>query len=253
MKPEHFLRSLCPAIFLAIVLVTSSTNATAQTNCAPAAAGLVSWWPAEGNAFDIASGNNATQTNGITFVQGLSGLAFNFDGSTSLITVPASSSLNVSNLTIEAWIFPTDPSTPRPIFEYADATGLSALNFWYNLGAGAQLASGALFGFARDATNGNNNFYLASAGGVLPTNQWSHVAFAFDSVAETAVLYVNGASVATNNFNVPVHPNTRLAVNLGYRPLGSADLYAGFRHQGKLDEVSLIGRSESIRPGAFGQ
>lgn len=247
MNPEYLLRSLCPSIFLAIVLVTASStlDATAQTNCVPAPSGLVSWWPAEGNAFDIASGNNATQTNGITFVPGLSGLAFNFDGSSSLITVPASPSLNVSSLTIEAWIFPTDPSTPRPIFEYADATGLSALNFWYNLGAGAQPASGALFGFARDATNGNNNFYLASAGGLLPTNQWTHVAFAFDSVAETAVLYVNGASVVTNSFNVPVHPNTGLAVNLGYRPVGSADLYAGFRHKGKLDEVSLYGRALS--------
>ncbi len=123
--------------------------------------------------------NDAAHTNNVSFAPGLKGLAFNFDGTTTAITVPPSPSLSLSNLTIETWIFPTDSDTPRPIFEYANSTGGYALGFWYNIGTGGQPSPGALFGFARDAVNGNNNFYLASTGGLLPTNQWSHVAFTF--------------------------------------------------------------------------
>lgn len=210
--------------------------------CASSPSGLVAWWAAEGNVFDAVGSNNAVYTNNVGFSAGLKGLAFNFDGTTTAITVPPSPSLSLSNLTIETWIFPTDSGTPRPIFEYANSTGGYALGLWYNIGAGAQPSPGALLGFARDAANPNSNFYLASAGGLLPTNQWSHVAFAFDSSGMTAVIYVNGVVVATNNFGIPVHPNTQFAVNLGYRPVGSSDLYAGFKLKGELDEVSLYNR-----------
>jgi hypothetical protein len=225
--------------------VSSNLNLTVVSapSCAPRPAGLVSWWTAEGNAFDAVGSNDAAYTNNVSFAPGLKGLAFNFDGATTAITVPPSPSLGLSNLTIETWIFPTDSGTPRPIFEYANSTGGYALGFWYNIGAGGQPSPGALFGFARDAVNPNNNFYLASTGGLLPTNRWSHVAFAFDSSGMRAVLYVNGVVVATNNFGIPVHPDTQLAVNLGYRPVGSSDVYAGVRLKGELDEVSLYSRA----------
>jgi hypothetical protein len=223
-------------------VTSDSAKLSIGASCAALPSGLVAWWPAEGNAFDAVGSNNAVYTNDVSFAPGLKGLAFNFDGATTAITVPPSPSLSLSNLTIETWIFPTDSGTPRPIFEYANSTGGYALGFWYNIGAGAQPSPGAVFGFARDAVNPNNNFYLASTGGLLPTNEWSHIAFAFDSSGMRAVLYVNGVVVATNNFGIPVHPDTQFAVNLGYRPVGSSDLYAGFRLKGELDEVSLYNR-----------
>lgn len=227
-----------------------SSNAVLTVNPLPSCAlppvGIAGWWPAEGNANDLVGTDNGTILTGITFVPGLVGQAFNFDGVNGAVIVPASPTLYVQDLTVETWIFPTDVSSPRPIFEYANTNGLSALNFWYGLGAGAQPASGALFAAARDALNpGGNNFYIASPPGILPTNQWSHVAFTFDSVAGKAALYLNGAPVALITLGGPLHPNTTLNVNLGYRPVGSADLYAGRRHVGKLDEVTLYGRALS--------
>ncbi len=59
----------------------------------------------------------------------------------------------------------------------------------------------------------------------------------------SAVLYVNGVVVATNYFGIPVHPDTQFAVNLGYRPVGSSDVYAGVRLKGELDEISLYSRA----------
>ena len=37
--------------------------------------GLVSWWPADGNALDIAAGNNGTTHDGVTYAPGMVGQA----------------------------------------------------------------------------------------------------------------------------------------------------------------------------------
>jgi len=54
-------------------------NAYAQS-CVLAPDGLVSWWPGEGNANDIADANNGTLQGGATFATGRVGQAFSFDG-----------------------------------------------------------------------------------------------------------------------------------------------------------------------------
>jgi hypothetical protein len=55
--------------------ITSSnallTVTTPSTNCAPAPAGLVSWWPAEGSADDTLGYNNGVLVNGAIFTTGL--------------------------------------------------------------------------------------------------------------------------------------------------------------------------------------
>jgi hypothetical protein len=81
---------------------------------AQAPAGLVSWWPGEGNAIDIVGTNNGITTS-ITYTNGEVGQAFDFNGSGSFIKVPASSSLNVglaSGFTVEMWVNPVDIYVP---------------------------------------------------------------------------------------------------------------------------------------------
>ena len=43
-------------------------------------AGLVSWWPGDGNANDIVGDNHGTLENGATFATGKVNQAFSFDG-----------------------------------------------------------------------------------------------------------------------------------------------------------------------------
>ena len=45
--------------------------------------------------------------------------------------------------------------------------------------------------------------------------------------------------------SVPVLVQSFRNVNLGYRPVGSSDLFAGSRHLGGLDEVSIYNRALS--------
>jgi hypothetical protein len=74
-------------------------------NCTPPPSGLVSWWPGEGNANDIAGTNNGTPYNGVGFAPGMVGQAFVFNGTNSYVEVPDSPALRLTNqLTIEFWV-----------------------------------------------------------------------------------------------------------------------------------------------------
>ena len=61
---------ITPALLYWVALLTLAlvaTNVPGQGSCDPAPSGLVGWWPGEGNAKDIAGGNNGTLVGGVTF------------------------------------------------------------------------------------------------------------------------------------------------------------------------------------------
>jgi hypothetical protein len=53
---------------------------TLSETCVPPPAGLVSWWPADGNANDIVGANHGTAQNGASFASGMVGQSFSLDG-----------------------------------------------------------------------------------------------------------------------------------------------------------------------------
>ncbi|HOW73879.1 MAG TPA: SUMF1/EgtB/PvdO family nonheme iron enzyme [Phycisphaerae bacterium] len=68
-------------------------------------AGLTHWWPAEGNAHDIAGGVNALLSGGVMFVSGKAGQAFAFDGSTGLVDLgPEIGNFGSDDFSILFWI-----------------------------------------------------------------------------------------------------------------------------------------------------
>ena len=85
------------------------------------AGGLVSWWPGEGNANDVIGTNNGTAVGGLSYTNGEVGQAFQLDGTSGYVDVPASGSLNVgtnNGFTVEGWINPSDVSAQRPVVEW---------------------------------------------------------------------------------------------------------------------------------------
>src|SRR5438552_18884489 len=61
-------------------------SATAPVCVAPPS-GLVSWWPAEGNADDIGDGNYGALVNEATFSAGKVGQAFSLDGTNHYVSI----------------------------------------------------------------------------------------------------------------------------------------------------------------------
>jgi hypothetical protein len=61
-----------------LMLVLFSTAAMALP-CVPAPSGLISWWPAEGDADDSIGGNNGMLVKGVGFTNGMVGQAISLD------------------------------------------------------------------------------------------------------------------------------------------------------------------------------
>ena len=89
-------------------IVSSNAVLTVSPRSALAPAGLVSWWPAEGNANDIIGTNHGSfQGNATTVSTGMVNSAFSFSGSTDCVYITNSASLTPSgSFTIETWVYP---------------------------------------------------------------------------------------------------------------------------------------------------
>jgi RHS repeat-associated protein len=205
--------------------------------CAPAAAEVLAWWPADGDPRDIAGGRDATLTGGAGFGPGMAGSAFALDGADDTVTVPAHPRLNVTgSFTLEAWVNPQGLNVQRPVVEYG-APGVFGVHLWLNVNQAATgVSPGSLY--ANIVDSGGGFHILGSVGGLVASNVWSHVALTYDRPAGLARLYVNGAPVATSQVG-SFTPRTNVDLNIGYRPNG------GQRFFGSIDEVTLVGRALS--------
>ena len=112
-------------------------------------AGLVSWWPLEGDGADIYGSNSGTLQNSPAFVAGNVGQAMSVNG-TNGISVPTSPSLNFgvgADFSIDAWI--RTANTDRNTLTIVDKRFLSGSNvtgyalYLYNGKLSVELADGA--------------------------------------------------------------------------------------------------------------
>ncbi len=204
--------------------------------CSAAPSGLVAWWKGDGNASDSAGINNPAVVSGIRYTDGKVGQAFQFDGDNSLITVPRSPSLTTSDLTITAWIFPTDAAAPRPIVDCGGPGQASSIQLWVHTTGGLSVTPGALHAVIRDERGG---YEVDDPDPVAPMNQWSYVAFTADAKTRTLRLYCNGILVATAASPIPLHQDLFANVNIGYRDAASSELLAGLHFRGALDEIKI--------------
>jgi Pro-kumamolisin, activation domain/Concanavalin A-like lectin/glucanases superfamily/Immunoglobulin domain/Bacterial Ig domain/Immunoglobulin I-set domain/Viral BACON domain len=221
---------------------TNSSNAvltvTPAPPCTSPAASLVSWWAAEGNTADSFGGNNGVAQGSLTYVPGEVNQAFQFDGTSAAVHVPASTSMNVgtnSGLTIEGWIKPTSLTANQPLAEWNNGSDTLAVHFWINqptMYAGT--GPGSMIGVLDDNAGGNH--WIDSPANVLSTNSWNHVALTYDRASGTAALYLNGVAVAVQNLGV-FTPLTTYDFYLGYSPQDPS-FGVGY-YSGLMDEMSL--------------
>lgn len=169
--------------------------------------GLAGYWSFDGadiadvTVFDRSGGgNHGTLNNGPIRVLGKKGQALKFDGSNDFINVPHNTSLNASDVAIQAWIKPAI-SGVNNILRKGTSSGVANYNMY--------LSSRYLgFNFYNGAWNSHTDTTT-----LLPLNEWSHVAAVYSDSLNRVILYVNGnqvlseaetASLATNNEAVQI-------------------------------------------------
>ena len=195
-------------------------------------AGMISWWPGDGNATDIMGGNHGTLSGDATATaNGIVGQAFSFDGTGDAVQVPNAALNNLLAGTVDMWIY---PSANRPGASF----GFGSV--WF----GKQhdfVNSVAVFGFASPSDR-RVRFRLQNAApevtgaNPLGLNAWHHVAATWDGAA--IKVYVDGVKEgeAASSATVPSDLGAIMAIGAW---LGNAH---GF-FTGSIDEVEIFNRA----------
>ena len=199
--------------------------------------GLVSWWRGEPTAtasasvLDSIDGNNGGFFTGTVAAPasytpaGEVGGAFAFDG-TNYVQVPAASSLQPPQVTLEAWVYPAVLSATFQTVISCGSPNVPAGAWWLGLLNGLPQ-----FGSSSSA--------LLAGTAAIPLNAWTHLAATFDGT--TQVMFVNGSQVASQAAPGPlVYGSPPLPVTMGaaWQANGPASLFTG-----RIDEVSLYQRA----------
>jgi uncharacterized repeat protein (TIGR01451 family) len=196
--------------------------------------GMVGWWPGDGNAKDIAGGNDGTVVGGMAYVSGKVGQAFSLNGGNS-VRVPNSPNLEPSkDITVDTWVKSSGPG-----------------NYSYILSKGAQACDAASYALYT-GTNGGLYFYIfdgstvtlsPDAGPGIWDGKWHHIAGTYDG--SKVRLYVDGVEVGSG---------TSKSTTIKYGLSTTNDLFIGtyeggsncsLRFQGEIDEVEIYNRALS--------
>ena len=207
----------------------------APTGCS-LMAGLVAWWPLDGDGSDIIGGNNLTLAQNVAFLPGEVNQALGFPGVTPTAVAPASPSLNVgleSGFTLETWINPSSVGSQQPIFEYSNGTVVgTGVHFWHSV-----VGAGSLYLNLFDTTG--NAHMVSTPPGVISQKTWSHIAATYTKEDGTVSIYVNGGLI-TSQVIGSVTPQTSYSLYLGQR----VDLgYPALSFQGAMDEPAVYKRA----------
>jgi hypothetical protein len=199
---------------------------------------LVSWWPGDGNAEDIADGNNGILRGDATFAPGMVGQAFSFDGDGDFVEVPDAPNLNPSDqVSIDLWMKP-DLNNPMD----GCCQGVVQAEFYFiAIAPGAGPATGVIMAVKEQFSSD-----LSGGGFALTPGEWHHVAGVFDGASVS--MHVNGQLVAEAPASGPIPP-----MNPG-RFLGIGTQVGGIpgpvppppnagHFNGLIDEVELFNRA----------
>ena len=199
-------------------------------------AGMVSWWPGDGNADDIMDGNHGTLTGDATFAQGMVGQGFSLDGTGDFVLVPDSSNLNITgDVTVDLW-------AKRTVFGRISVLVDKGANL---VGTADQPDAYAMWfsqddhlvaGFAR--ADGSLVFLI---GPVVTDSQFHH--YAYVRSGSTHNLFVDGVVATADTFTGVPGDTSGLPLAIGAvrrdpNPPGFASEFGGI-----IDEVEIFNRA----------
>jgi Concanavalin A-like lectin/glucanases superfamily len=218
-----------------------TVSAVASSGSGPA--GLVAFWSGNEEGKDSIGGNDAILTD-IAYADGMDGRAFLFNGSSSMIKIPASQSIDLGayddGFTVMAWIKPSDVRGLHPIFCWlVNETWNDPLQVWIGMQPDENgVLRASLLG-------GAGNGSMLSNQGVLVPGVFQHIAFTYDKASGAGVLYVNGIAVAQNQFSPRMAARTKGDLWISWRDPRPGNWSTGRAFSGLMDDVALYNRALS--------
>jgi hypothetical protein len=215
---------------------------TNQNHCVPAPSGVAAWWPFDGSAVDVVSGQSLPMTNafyrpgmvrqGLSF-RGLTG------GSNTQVLLPATSGLDVGasdGFSIETWVNPSH-LVMQPLVEWRVTSDTEDRHFSVHFWIGV-FGTGTLYANVPELDGTEHR--VQSAEGLVVANTFQHVGMSYDKASGMVRLYLNGQKVkeqVVGSFT----PATRTDLLIGYRSYQSnLELFTGV-----LDELTIYRRALS--------
>ena len=201
-----------------------------------APSGLVGWWPGDGNSNDTIGGNDGTLIGSATFVEGLAGQAFKFDGVDDGVEIPNTNGVFdlVEAWTIDAWVRPLAAGIDGrsdPIVWKIATNGLNQDTFLLNW------HYGNTFKIGLESASGGVDFSTQSSSHT--PDQWYHVVGLYDGA--NLKIYVNGELEGSRAIGQVVAYTGPAPLRIGN------NLHSNHRSKGVfdglIDEVKIFSRA----------
>ena len=197
--------------------------------------GTVSWYQAEGNAFDAVGSRNGILNGGVNFTAGEVGQAFNFDGSSGYITAapfdynPDDLNNLTGSFTIDAWINPASLGSDQSIISEIgqDSSGNQEVGGFRLI----LLSDGTLEFFRISDTVGDYSGLVTTT--AISPNTWTHVAVV-NSFGESFQIFINGVQADVSNINDTYTSSQPLETVIGADDTATTDFF-----NGGIDELSI--------------
>ena len=197
---------------------------------------LIAYWTFDGSNSDLISEREAVLSQAATSNDGRYGGALEFGSESERATV-SSFETGGDQLTLACWVYPTSfaglASEARFI---SKATGTNANEHLWMVG---NYGDGTALRFRLQTDGTGNTKTLVTNEGLLPLNQWSHVAATYDGAAMK--LYLNGAEVGSLAASGQVATSSA-DIGLGNQPEGAGDRAL----IGGLDEVRIYSKALGV-------
>lgn len=149
-----------------------------------------------------------------------------FDGVNDYVDCGTNASLSsLSNISVEAWVYPTSSSSWQEVFHKQDNVG-NPNSVTLALSGGTDI-----YTFVNSGSTGATSNSITD---VLTLNEWNHIAMTWQNSDGEVNVYVNGVNVSTYNGSTDALP----VVGTGKAFLGSLSGSTEF-FTGKIDEVRI--------------